>query len=531
MEQILNPLYLILIYLIVFILNGINSVIKGTILRKRIIFCGINIAVIILFFGLFNFEDTKDLKIFIYSYIIYMVFSYLYLLLTIIYMIINLNNKLKQSQIILDSLKDSQQLAYYIVDKKDRIKGISKTLLKELNLPFSDCFKKPLFDVFDDSIRFIKINDLPINNEKARIRYANLRKSADSKEDLYEKITFLNYQGTEVSIQMTNTLLFTFGKYSGRMAVGQIRAKEELLGIEKELAHYKNRALLMQKNFFNLMEISSEPIFFNNLTKKTIWINDVLKAKLGLVNDEYPIDVFRGKFEATDLEKYLQVIAVLTPDNPDYKVRYRYILNGKLTWIQEKGRRIFDDQANQLILGNCDIINEGHIHQRTDLALLDKALDDQDFLNDTKRLILENKPFALMIIRLKNIPKINDQYGRKIGNLLMNSYLEKVSKNLLTSASSLYRLSGLTFALVITEFYKLAFLKEEGLNLLSLEFEYGAIKTVLKVCAGISMFPKDATNERDLAIKAYNALDEALKKDDECCLFYKDLKKEDILWL
>src|SRR5690606_1452039 len=132
------------------------------------------------------------------------------------------------------------------------------------------------------------------------------------------------------------------------------------------------------------------------------------------------------------------------------------------------------------------------------------------------------------ILKLANIPQINEKHGREIGNMVMGHYINKIKQSFITESSDIYRISGLEFALTLTDPRKMGALKN-GLraeeNHLNLSIEYGAIQVELEVFIGIAEMYTDAVNAMELYQNTMRALKTAMNpqyKGNSC--YYKDIK-------
>ena len=180
--------------------------------------------------------------------------------------------------------------------------------------------------------------------------------------------------------------------------------------------------------------------------KKTIWVNDIVRDQLKLPTNILNVDDYRALIDADDIKKYLQVTNDLTPNKASYSVSYRLLVDGQSMWVKEKGKRLFEDKQNAVIMGIMTPMHSKHF-RKTGIEILDTIKDENYILPDLKALIKTTRPFQLAIINLKNIPKINEMYGREVGNMLMGQYISKLKQTFVTESSDLYRLSGLEFVL------------------------------------------------------------------------------------
>src|SRR5690606_33283920 len=197
-----------------------------------------------------------------------------------------------------------------------------------------------------------------------------------------------------------------------------------------------------------------------------------------------------------------------TPSKPTYAASYRFKLDDTYIWIKEKGKRLFEDRESSVIMGTITPVHAQYF-RKSNIAVLDQIKDENYLLPDLKQLIKNGRPFQLAIINLKNVPKINSEHGRDVGNMLMAQYITRLKQSFITESSDIYRLSGLEFAFTITDPRKMASL-HNGVrsqeNYLNMTMEYGSITAELEVFIGVAQMYDDAVNAQDLYQNAALAL-------------------------
>ncbi|MFH0766820.1 MAG: diguanylate cyclase, partial [Bacillota bacterium] len=245
-----------------------------------------------------------------------------------------------------------------------------------------------------------------------------------------------------------------------------------------------------------------------------------------LLRNTLDLTDFRRLIEAEDLKKYLALLGDLTINKKQYSTSYRIRVNGRYIWFREKGKRLFEDQNSAIIMGTLNPMKTKH-YLSSNIDELDQLKDQNDMLVSMNQLFKDNRYFQLVVIRLKNMPKINDTHGREIGNMLMAEYIKKLRKTFVTESGDIFRVSGIEFAITITDPRKMDVLSngiKSNPTFLNLIMQYGSLSAELEVFAGIAIGGGDATDEHQLYTAAVQALKiaENPKFSSHSC-YYKDI--------
>lgn len=521
-----HPIFGIIIAVFIIVLVITESILKENLQKNRLTFSFINLSVFIVLFLFYETAIISDER-YLIAYIIYLYLTYAIFLLALYKTFKNAITKGSQYQLFVKGIKNTKWNVYYIVDQKERIKDISTSLLRELNLDKEEVIGKKFMSVFSSKVRFTKMNNEDINDRTLEKYFINYKKNTKPNDSEDVELHFQNFRGDTTILHVNMQPLFVLGKYRGRIAIGEKRTEEELLAVEKELKATDRELESIRHKFIATLELSDEGLFYIDLDEKTIWLNDSVAEQLKLSTNELSLTDYRKLIDPQDLQKYLQVTSDLTPTKQIYVISYRLIINGQQVWVKEKGKRLFEDKKNAVIMGIINPINTAHF-RKSGIEILDDIKDENHLLPDLKALIKNGRPFQLAIINLRNIPQINENYGREVGNMLMAQYISKVKQSFVTESSDLYRLSGLEFALTITDARKMASLfngirAEE--NHLNMVMEYGAITAEVEAYIGIAQMYDDAVNAQDLYQNAMRALKTAQLpqfKGQGC--YYKDIK-------
>lgn len=518
------PLIMAFISLIVVILHSIQNE-KLIIKTMTLAVFNLIISVIVYF--------TKDTLIansafLSENYGYYVLAVYVLFVILFITTFVNAIYKANHYHLFVKSIRESNWNAYYIVDRRERIRDMSESLLKELNLEKSEVLGKKLFSVFNKTVRFTKINDTEIDNKSLEHYYKEYRKMAQVGDSDIQEIVFHNFEGRETILKVVLQPVYVIGRYMGRMIVGEIKTDFDLLGVEKKLSSSNLELESIKEKFIATLAISKEGLFSIDLDHKVIWASNSLINLLHLPGAEINLNDFRKLIEPADLNRYLETLSNLSIANDQYLIKYRILQGDKFIWVEERGKRIFADKYTSTIMGSINLVPVKHF-RASNIDVLDQIEDSDHLMVRLNKLLEEKKYFYLMLFELSNIPAINEQHGWALGNMIIADYISKVKNSFITENGGLYRVTGLKFAAVLTDPSKLGAIKKAANtipNYLDYDIQYGSIKETLKVYSGIAISSEDGVIEEHV----YGAAEEALKmaKNPQVThqvIFYKDLAK------
>ena len=401
-----HPIYPLIISIFTLVLVIMQSIQSEKVLKNRLVISFLNIAIAVMVFVIYH---SIILESELYT-VIYQGFNFLvyFIFLLVLYFAFKASSlKANHYQLFVKSIKNSRWNAYYVVDKKERIKDISQSLLHELGMDKEDIIGKKLFSIFNKTIRFTKLNGLDINNRQLENYYLNYRESAKPNDSEVEELQFLNESGNPVLLHLVMQPVFSLGKYKGRVCVGEKKTDFDLLAVEKELNERNGELESIRHKFIATLELSEEGLFYIDLDERTIWASDSLVSSLNLPSNLLDLTDFRRLIEAEDLKKYLAILGDLTINKTQYQTSYRIKVNGRYVWFKEKGKRLFEDTHSAIIMGTLNPMQTKHF-QASHIDVLDLLQDRNEFIAHMHKLFNDNRYFQLVVFRLQNIPKIND---------------------------------------------------------------------------------------------------------------------------
>ncbi|PKK93046.1 MAG: hypothetical protein CVV61_06660 [Tenericutes bacterium HGW-Tenericutes-6] len=502
-----HPIYPLIMTVFTLVMVIIQSIQSEKVLKNRLVLAFFNITVAVMVFVMYDalivgipLHEDLYIGFNFYSYAIFILILYATFKIAIL--------KGNHYSLFVKSIKNSRWNAYYVVDQKEKIRDMSHSLLNELNLDKDEVIGKKLFQVFNKTIRFTKYNGQEINNRQLETFYQSYKEHAKPGDSEVEELTFLNTLGNPIILHMVMQPVYVLGKYKGRICVGEKKADFNLLAVEKELNERNQELESIRHKFIATLEISEEGLFYIDLDERTIWASDKLVEFLDLPSNTLDLTDFRRLIDAEDLKKYLALLGDLTVNKRQYTTSYRIMVNGRYMWFKEKGKRLFEDQNQTIIMGTLNPMKTKH-YLASHIDLLDGLKDQNEMMVSMHKLFQDNRYFQLLIFRLKNLPKINDTHGREVGNMLMAEYIKKMKTTFVTESGDIFRVSGIEFAVTITDPRKIDILQQGvkgNKTFLNLIMQYGSISVELEVFAGIAIGGTDAHEEHKLYLAAVQAL-------------------------
>jgi len=281
--------------------------------------------------------------------------------------------------------------------------------------------------------------------------------------------------------------------------------------LKEQLETLNETTELLRKRFISTIELMHDGICFNDEEEKSFGTDRYISV-LGLKSNEFNKETHENLIYKDDLVQYKSVIEKLSKKNPIYSTTYRVEKDGSTLWIKEVGKKIFMNKKISYI----SIVKPMDIKQfpDTEIEVLNNMPGYKEMYVEMQRLIKLKTPYNLILIQLTNIPKINDKYGRDVGDLMMGEYLKKTRFNFIKDNKSLYRMGGINFGLIIKDEKKYEILERALINggdLLNLKMIFGGITQTLYPNLGVAESPYIGKSADKVLEEASEALSVSLK--------------------
>ncbi len=285
----------------------------------------------------------------------------------------------------------------------------------------------------------------------------------------------------------------------------------DFYALEKELDDVKNASELLRKRFVSTIELLHQGISFRE-SDNTIFGSDRFITIMGLESNQFTTEEFESIIYKDDIIQYRSSLEKTTKRNPIYTLNYRIIIHDEIRWVKEVGKRISINKK----IGYISLVSLVDIKQypTTEIEVLNALKNEKNLYNEMQKCTREKTPYHLILIHLTNIPKINEKYGREVGDLMMGEYIKKMRYNFIKEDQSLYRIGGIDFALLIKDEKKFEFLNRAlsgSGDLMNLKMVFGGITQTLYPNLGISAAPYEGVNPDKVLEQAKEALSVSLK--------------------
>ncbi len=516
------PLVLIIVSLVLVFTIIISSLLEKKLKKISFSIFLINSFSFLSYFFLFKGEE-KVIEIIFITHSVLTVLAllfYLYLLIKKTLFLLTYEEKLT------NSLKEINNSFYFITDRKEKVIKMTESFLTELGLDFEAVKGKNIFTLFNETIRVTNFDGVDTNTNALRVFYEDYRKTAKLNQIDERELLIQNYQGKSIYLTIVEQPLFYFNKYQGRINIGIKQEDKERAGLEGKLKNILADYESLRLKYIETLNLSTDGFYYFDLDQKTIWLSEVALKMLGLLKATFYAEDFYQYIHEDDLPSLLGSLSNLTKKKTSYKTRYRFLKGSDYLWLSDEGVRIFDDPNANIIIGKFTL-HGGSQYSKLGNDEVDELKTEKEIYYHLQQLFLEKRTFQLSLFELINIPLINEEYGREVGNLLITEYVKKLKASFISESSEIFRLSGLVFAVTITDPRKMDLLRSGLLKdqeFLNLEMNYGAINVKMEIFLGVASSYKDAKEEHSLLLNAKKALKVARHQDFKLNVcYYGDL--------
>lgn len=338
---------------------------------------------------------------------------------------------------------------------------------------------------------------------------------------IYDDFESDNFQYYSYALLGVFALLLTLKSFKGTFR--KDISEYDFYELEEEYKALGEESELLRKRFISTIELLNDGISFSEEGEKTFGTDRYISI-LGLKNNEFDKINHENLIYKDDLVQYRSILEKVSKKNPIYTTTYRVEKDGSSLWIKEVGKKIYLNKKTSIIsiIKPMDI----KLFPETEIEVLNTLPGYKKMYNEMQRLSKIKQPYNLVLIQLTNIPKINEKYGRDVGDLMMGEYLKKTRFNFIKDNISLYRMGGINFGLIIKDEKKYEILERalvNGGDLLNLKMIFGGITQIIYPNLGISESPYTGKNADQVIEEALEALKISLKDntDDNHCFYNK----------
>ncbi len=303
--------------------------------------------------------------------------------------------------------------------------------------------------------------------------------------------------------------------FKNKIKITQNLTDYDFFELEKELDEVKESSDLLRLRFISTIGLLGEGLIFYDEDLAGLFVTDktseILETKESQISMEEYVDLIHEE----DRQQFLHTIKKANKKNPNYEIKYRVRRKDSFVWVLERGKLFIHGNAQHLIstIRGLDIKQ----FPNTGIEELDSLPNEEHLTNLLVQDRKEKKLFYLVMIHLTNIPDINKRFGRDVGNLMIAEYIKKMRYHFAREANSIFRISGIQFALVIYDEKKYEVLKRalvSGGELVNLRITIGGIQQMVYPNIGVLKNDPWVNYEiTDFISLANKTLDEAIHND------------------
>lgn len=292
----------------------------------------------------------------------------------------------------------------------------------------------------------------------------------------------------------------------------ETRVKKKYKTLKKAHANVVQRSEVLRERFIHMLDLVDDGIAFRS-DDDTMFGTKRFIDLLRFDNHEFTFETFMMKMHPDDQTSYLETLDSLSKKPHTYTAHYRIKKDGDYHWFKENGVRLKQDKRIMYIavLRGLDVKK----YPQSNVEVLNNLPFEKAYFEHIQKLNKSRNPYSIVTIELTNIPAVNKKYGRDIGDLMMGEYIKKLAYHFLKDIHAVFRLSGIRFAMIITDHRKTEMLKrvlEEGGDLITYTMHFGSVSETIFPAFGLTyvkMFDEPVDEIAQRAEKALNiALDD-----------------------
>ena len=303
--------------------------------------------------------------------------------------------------------------------------------------------------------------------------------------------------------------------FKNKIKITQNLTDFDFFELEKELEEVKSVSDLLRLRFISTIGLLNEGLIFYDDNLEGMFITEKSKEIIDAENTDLTLDDYVSYIHEEDKTEYMQTIKKVSKKTPNYEIKYRIKKNSSYIWVVEKGKLFFHGNKGYLLSSlkgiDLKLFPETMIHELDSIPNEDKL---SQVLAQTRK---EKEPFYLVLMHLTNIPDINKRFGRDVGNLMIAEYIKKMRYHFAKDFNTMFRITGIEFALLIKENQKYEVLKRalvSGGDLINLRLNIGGIQQVVYPNVGIVRHdPWSNYESNDLINLGQKALEEAIRNN------------------
>ncbi len=303
--------------------------------------------------------------------------------------------------------------------------------------------------------------------------------------------------------------------FKNKIKITQNLTDFDFFELEKELEDVKNVSDLLRLRFINTIGLLDRGLIFYENGFEEMFLTERAAELIGTKENELTLEEYTNHIIDEDVTQYLQVIKKLNKKNPSFEVKYRVKRGNSYTWLSEKGK-IFNQGNKEYIVSTVKGLDI-KLFPETSIQELDTLPDELQLTQLLMQAKKDKEAFYMVLMHLTNIPDINRRFGRDVGNLMISEYIKKMRYHFAREHNSIFRITGIEFALIIKDEKKYEVLKRallSGGELINLKLSIGGIQQIVYPNVGIVKHDPWTNYEvNDFMSLGHKSLEEAIRNN------------------
>jgi len=308
------------------------------------------------------------------------------------------------------------------------------------------------------------------------------------------------------------TVVFAVG-FRSKIRITRNLTDYDFFELEKELDEVKDASELLRLRYISTIGLLNEALAFHDAEAGTLFVTDQFRKIGELEKSEFTLDEYAELIHQDDRAQYLSAIRKASKKNPSYDIKYRVLRPSGVVWVEERGKAFEFGGKVQVVASTRAI--DMRLFPETLIHELDSVPTEQQLVQYLTQILKEPETFYLVMIQLTNIPDVNARFGRDVGNLMIAEYIKKMRYHFAKDVNSIFRITGIQFALVIREQRKYDVLLralQSGGELINLMINIGGIQQVVYPNLGVIKHePWSTYSLNEYVSLANKALEEAIR--------------------
>lgn len=303
--------------------------------------------------------------------------------------------------------------------------------------------------------------------------------------------------------------------FKNKIKITQNLTDFDFFELEKELEDLKDVSDLLRLRFISTIGLLSEGLIFYDPNLEGMFITERVSEILMTKESNVTFANYLGFIHEEDRSEYEQSIKKASKKYPNFEIKYRINRGQTYTWVLEKGKLITHSKKDYIVSSLKSI--DMKLFPDTMIQELDTLPDEQQLMQLLSQYKKEKEVFYLVFMHLTNIPDINQRFGRDVGNLMIAEYIKKMRYHFAREQNSIFRTTGIEFALIIKDEQKYEVLKRalvSGGDLINLKLNIGGIQQIVYPNVGIVRHdPWSNYDSNDFISLGHKSLEEAIRNN------------------